>query len=182
MIGNFAVPRAAAALCILLVMGLESAWSASNLGFGVASTFQTDDNCQLGVSPDTRAFTLSCSNFQAVVGSTGTPAPIATRVYSLVLPLKGDGYGGEIEFALQGFVITTEGATATLIFSVNGHNTVVDFPANSEKSFTHQFKYSVGSESESRLNVFLLAERGSNGSDAHIHVQSIDAEVLPRSR
>jgi hypothetical protein len=78
----------------------------------------------------------------------------------------------EIEFIItNAFVGTTEGATATMVLSVNGQTTFADFPANSDQGFDHVLKFTAPSASECRLNVFLLVGRDSNNPDA---------EILPR--
>jgi hypothetical protein len=71
-----------------------------------------------------------------------------------------------------------------LLFSVNDQSMVVDFPKNSDNDFVQQLNYKVGSASELRISVFLLADRDSK-SDAvvNLNVLAIDAqitEVVPR--
>jgi hypothetical protein len=58
-------------------------------------------------------------------------------VFSLVLPLERDERDEkrvEIEFIVQGSILSLEGATATLVCSVNGQTTVSEFPGASEQS------------------------------------------------
>ena len=88
----------------------------------------------------------------------------------------------EIEFfCSDAFVLTTEGATATLVLSVNGQTTVANFPEYAEQSFVHPLKFTALSPSECRICVFLLVGRDSN-SDAEAFLSSnvFDAEILPR--
>jgi len=90
----------------------------------------------------------------------------------------------EIPFAVSGNVFSQEGANGHLLFSVNDQSMVVDFPKNSDNDFVQQLNYKVGSASELRISVFLLADRDSK-SDAvvSLNVLAIDAqitEVVPR--
>ena len=80
--------------------------------------------------------------------------------------------------------MTTEGATATIVFSVNGQTTVADFPANSEQGFDQVLKFTAPSPSECRLCVFLLVRRDSKNSNAEAFLSApvINAEILPRTR
>ncbi len=153
--------------------------------FGQTPTHQSDEPFVLNVSEDKRALTLTFSEFEVTVGGSQSPAPTATRAFFLVLPLEGDYERVEIEFfCSNAFVLTTEGATATLVFSVNGQTTVADFPANSEQSFIQPLKFTAPSPSECRLCIFLLVGRDSKNSNAEafLRVPAIDAEILPRPR
>ena len=80
--------------------------------------------------------------------------------------------------------MTTEGATATIVFGVNGQTTVADFPANSEQGFDQVLKFTAPSPSECRLCVFLLVRRDSKNSNAEAFLSApvINAEILPRTR
>ncbi len=146
--------------------------------------FQSDESSILEVSEDKRALTMTFSELGVTVGDSQSPAPMSPRTFFLVLPLEGYDERAEIEFFCSAHVLTTEGATATLVFSVNGQTTVADFPANSEQSFTPSLKITGPSPSECRLCVFLLVGRDSQNSNsaASLNVLAIDAEILPRPR
>jgi hypothetical protein len=152
--------------------------------FGQTPTYQSDEKFDLEVSDDKRALTLSFSEgFEVTVGGSGSPAPTSTRAFFLVLPLEGDDERAEVEFIVtNAFVGTTEGATATVVLSVNGQTAFADFPANSDQGFDHVLKFTAPSASECRLSVFLLVGRDSNNPDAEatLSVPVIDAEILPR--
>lgn len=149
--------------------------------FGKTPTYQSDGNFILNISNDGRALTATFSDLVVTVGGSKSPTPISTHVFHLVLPIEGDGEQIEIEFAIQGFALTLEGTTASIVSSVNGQTTVTDFLTNSEQSFTHQLKFAAPSASECRLSVFLLAGRDKNSNaEASLNVLSIDAEFLPR--
>ena len=148
--------------------------------FGQTLTHQSDEKIDLAVSDDGRALTLGfLEGFEVTVGGSKSPTPTATRVFFGVLPLEGYDEGVEIAFAASGFVLTLEGATATLVFSVNGQTTVADFPANSEQSFVQPLKFTAPSPSECRISVFLLVGRDSENSNAEafLRVLSVDAEI-----
>ncbi len=152
--------------------------------FGQAPTYQSDENFDLSVSDDKRALTLRFSEFEVTVGG-GRSAPTSTRWFCLVLPLEGDDEKAEIEFILtNALVMTTEGATATIVLSVNGQTTFADFPANSDQSFDQRLTFTAPSPSECRLCVFLLVGRDSENPNAEAFLSApvIDAEILPRPR
>ncbi len=151
--------------------------------FGQTPTYQTDEKFDLSVSDDRRALTLRFTEFEVTVG--GSKSPASTRAFCLVLPLEGDDETAEIEFIVtNALVMTTEGATATIVLSVNGQTTVTDFPANSDQSFEQRLKFTAPSPSECRLCVFLLVGRDSKNSNAEAFLSApvIDAEILPRTR
>jgi hypothetical protein len=150
--------------------------------FGQIPTYQSDGRFELGVSDDKRALTLAFSDLLITAGGSKSSAPLSTRVFSFVLPLEGDEKRVEIEFVVQGFILALEGATATLVCSVNGQTTVADFPGRSEQSFVQKLQFAAEAPSEFRLCVFLLLGRDSRNAnaEAHLNVTSIDAEILPR--
>jgi hypothetical protein len=135
-----------------------------------------------GLSEDKRALTLTFSDFQIHVGGGKSRATTVTRLFSLPLPLRGDESNVEIEFNLDCLAITTAGATASLVCSVNGQTTVADFPENTDQSFIHTLRFAAETPSEARLCVFLLLGRNSKNPDAeaNLSVSSLEAELLPR--
>ena len=159
------------------------------LAFAQTPTFQSDEKfeprptqpvTQLDVSDDGRALTLAFSAFEVAIGGTKSPAPTSTHAFSFVMPLEGyDNETVQIDFHVQGFVATTEGATATMVLSVNGQSTLADFPANSEQSYLQSLKFSASSPKECRLSVFLLVGRDSTNPDAEafMNTLSIDANI-----
>jgi hypothetical protein len=151
--------------------------------FGRLPRQKSDAKFEAGVSPDKRAVTLTPSNLQVHVGGGKSPASISTRLFTLVLPLKGDEKSVEIEFTLDCLALTLEGGTASLVCSVNGQTTVADFSENTDQSFVQKLKFTAETPSEARLCVFLLVGRDSSNTNAEadLSVTSIDAEILPRS-
>jgi hypothetical protein len=109
--------------------------------FGRTPTYQTDEELDLALSDDRRALTLRFSEFEVSVG--GGSSPTSTRAFCLVLPLEGgDDETTEIEFIVtNALVVTTEGATATMVLSVNGQTLVADFPANSDQGVEAWLKF-----------------------------------------
>ena len=145
-------------------------------------TFQSDENFVIDISPDKRALTLNFSSegFEVSVGPS-SPAPIATRAFFLVLPLEGLEGGNErveIEFTCSTLAITTEGATATLVLSVNDQTLVANFPENSDQSVVPKLEFTASSASECRISVLLLVGRDSKNpnSDAFLSSSTIDAQ------
>jgi hypothetical protein len=152
--------------------------------FGQIPPDQSDESFELGVSDDRRALTLTFSDLKTTVADSAPSWPVTTRVFSLVLPLEGNEEEKrvEIEFIVQGFVLTLAGTTATVVCSVNGQTTVADFPGGSDQSFEQRLQFAAEAPSEARLCVFLLLGRDSTNAnaEAHLNVVSIDAEILPR--
>jgi hypothetical protein len=157
--------------------------------FAQSPTFQSDEKLeprpaqpvsQLDVSDDGGALTLTFSALEVAIGGSNSQAPTSALAFFFVLPLEGDDNETvEMDFHVQGFVLTTGGTTATVVLSVNGQTTVADFPANSEQSYLQSLKFTAPSPSECRLSVFLLAGRDSNNPDAEAFVNtlSIDANI-----
>lgn len=152
--------------------------------FGQIPAYQSDEKFELDVSDDKRALTLTFSDLRATVGGGKSLAPMSTRMFSLVLPLEGGEKRVEIEFIVQGFILAREGATATMVCSINGQTTVADFPGRSDQGFLQKLKFAAETPSECRLYVFLLVGRDSRNANAEafLNVNSIDAEILPRAR
>src|SRR5262245_41444151 len=94
-------------------------------GFGRAPTHKSEVGFDLAVSPDKQTFTMTFDNLQIAVPP-GKKSPIATRVLYCALPLEDGEKEVEIAFYAQGYVYKPEGATATVVFSVNGQTTVAE--------------------------------------------------------
>lgn len=152
--------------------------------FGRVPTYQSTDEFGLDISDDRRAFTLSFSDLQVSLQGGKSAEPMSERDFSIVVPIEGQGSTVEIEFGVGGAALTTENATATMVFSVNGQTTVADFAEGSDESFVRQLKFAAKSPSECRLSIFLVGGRDSNVSDAaaSLNVLSVDAEILPRPK
>ena len=150
--------------------------------FGQIPAYQSDEKFELAVSDDKRALTINFADFQISVGGSTSPRPMSTREFSLVLPLEGDDKRVEIEFAVDGFILALEGATASVFCSVNGQTTVADFPGSSDQNFVQRLTFAAETPTEARLYLLLLLGRdsGNANADASLSVTSIDAEILPR--
>jgi hypothetical protein len=150
--------------------------------FGRISKSQSREKFDLGVSDDKRALTITFSNFQTTIKGSKSSAAMLTRLFTLLLPVKGGGERLEIEFTIQGFVLTMDGATASLVCSVNGQTTVADFSEKSDESVLQKLKFTAETPSDARLCVFLLLGRDKRNAnaDGHLSVTTIDAEILPR--
>ena len=158
---------------------------ANNTTFG-GPTFHSEVEFNIGISEDKKAFTATFGGLGTlglgVSLGPGSP-PIVTRVFSFALPLSGADPGMEIPFFVSGFVASEEGANGHLLFSVNDQSMVVDFPKNSDNDFVQQFNYKVGSASELRISVFLLADRDSkSGAAVNLNVQAIDTDTAKHQR
>jgi len=154
-------------------------------GFGKSLTYQSDVQSDIAFSPDQQTFTLRFGNLQVAVrggpvtGPSPEAPPVATRLFYLALPLDEGGKEAEITFVVQGAVVTVEGATATMVFSVNGQTFVTDFPPAPDEAFVKEFKFKSATAPECRLSVFLLAGRDAKNSNAEafLNVTAIDATI-----
>lgn len=174
--------KCAATLSVILAVAGSPARSAGDATFGPAPSFNSDVGFNLGVSTDKKAFTITFGNLTVSIDGKSS-APIVTRMFSFVLPLAGADPGLEIPFFVSGFVLTQKGANGHLVFSVNDQTTVADFTGDSNTDFVQQFKYKVGSASEVRMTVFLLADRDSASDSAvHLNVLAIDTDILKHQR
>ena len=155
-----------------------AATRAEGATFGDKPTFQSDDNFTFALSDDKKAFTIAFNGLETTVGTGTLPAaiagrmrsqrsdaPVTTRVFSLVLPVTG---GKPVKTALfaSGFALTDQGASATLLFNVNGQYTAVAFPPGSDGEFVQELDYAADAAPEIRLTVFLLAEHESGNPNA----------------
>jgi hypothetical protein len=150
--------------------------------FGKIPAKQGDVQFDLNVAPDQRALTFTFSDLGIQVKGGKSAATTSSRVASFILPLEGDEERAEIEFIVQGFRATTEGATATVVCSVNGQTAATDVSGQKEDSFVQKLTFAAKKPSECRLCIVLLLGRDSRNADAEalLNVTSIDAEVLPR--
>jgi hypothetical protein len=172
-----------------------TAFSADGITFGDKPTFQSDAKFSYALSADKKAFTLAFDGLEVQVDggklpdkiakrvrSSVTTAPVATRVFSTVIPVKA---GKDVRSTLfvSGFVLTTSRAGATLLFTVNGQNIVTSFGPNADKSFIQPLEFRASSTSEIRMSIFLLAEREGQGPAAYLNVSAIDTDAaLARKR
>jgi len=169
-------------------MGMQPAPPRGDATFGQAPTYNSDAGFVLAVSGDKKAFTATFGGSGLEVrldpravpvsGQVEARTPVSARAFSFSLPLSDAAPGTEIPFFVDGSVICENGANAHLVLSINDQTTVVDFPGGSDTSFIHQMSFKVGSASEVRITVFLLADRDSkSGSEAILRVVSIDTDA-----
>lgn|GEM_PF-1900555 len=174
--------KCVATLSVIFAVAGSPALGADGATFGQAPSFNSDVGFTLGVSTDKKAFTIIFGNLTVSIDGKSS-APVVTRMFSFVLPLAGADPSLEIPFFVSGFVLTQKGANGHLVFSVNDQTTVADFAENSNTDFIQQLKYKVGSASEVRITVFLLADRDSTSDSAvHLNVTAIDTDILKHQR
>jgi len=181
--------------------GLDA--SAQGATYGDKPTYTSDGNFVYHRSDDGTAFTLILIDLgvgtsgesapqlakegkiaKAIAklkrGTVGNP-PIASRVFSIVIPVKG-GTPFKTTFTVGGSAVNNEGGRSTLVFTVNGQSTIRSFAPNSDISdsdFVQQVDYVAESTSEIRLTVFLLAERDgqAQGAPSTLLVDTIDTDL-----
>ncbi len=150
--------------------------------FGKAATFNSDVEFALGVSDDKKTFTATFSGLGVSLDPKSS-TPVASRVFTFAVPLSGAAPDTEIPFFVQGTAFSEKAGNGHLVFSVNEQTMVADFPGKSEQEFLQEFKFKVGSASEIRVTVFLLADHDSK-SDAQVslNVTTIDTDVAKHKR
>ncbi len=164
--------------------------------FGDSPSFKSAENFDYAASPDKKAFTITFNGFEATVAADKLPAaatgrmrgeksntPVTTRAVSIVIPLAGSKRIRTSLFA-SGFALTGKAASATLVFNVNGHNIVRNFPAGENREFIQRLDYRSTSATELRLTLFLIAEGDSTSGDASafVNVSTIDTDVALKSK
>jgi uncharacterized protein YegP (UPF0339 family) len=155
----------------------------SGIKFRPAQSFASgDDDFALDVSDDGQVFTLTFSDIQAVADPSESPAPVAARLFSLVLPVDGGSNGLDISFAVSGYAFTTEGARGYSVLSVNGQTSVEQFPPGTDGEFVQELKFEAGPTCECGLAVSAIAERDAAYPDAvaNLTVSSVDAQINRR--
>jgi len=154
----------------------------SQATFGQQPTYASTDTFDISVSEDKRAFTLRFSDMAAAVDAGKSSVPVATRTFSLVLPLESAPDAVQISFAVSGFAFASEAANGYAVFSVNGQTSVVHFPAGTDQEFVQELAFEAEPTAECRISLFLLVERefADSLAAATVSTTSIDAEVLPR--
>ncbi|MEJ3749779.1 hypothetical protein WEI85_41795 [Actinomycetes bacterium KLBMP 9797] len=154
----------------------------SQATFGQKPTYASTESFDISVSEDQRAFTLTFSDMQTVVDAGKSSAPVATRTFSLVLPLESGYEAVQIAFAVSGFALASQGADGYAVLSVNGQTSVVHFPPETDQEFVQELVFEAAPTVECRISLFLLAERefANSLAAATVSATSIDAEVLPR--
>ncbi|HYT88312.1 MAG TPA: hypothetical protein VEL76_06300 [Gemmataceae bacterium] len=154
----------------------------SEPAFGSKPTFASNGGLDLSVSPDKQAFTITCSDVE-VIADAGGPAPIATRVVSVVIPAEGLDDGVEISFRASGFAFVTEGAAGLAMIIVNGDAGIEHLRPGTDNEFMQELTVDGSGASECRLSVVLIAERDSGKPDAiaRLNILSIDGEISRRA-
>jgi hypothetical protein len=150
--------------------------------FGKAATFNSDAGLVLAVSDDKKAFTATFSGLGVSLDPKSS-IPVASRVFTFVLPLSGTTADTEISFFVSGFAFSEKAGNGHLVFSVNDQTMVADFPGSSDQEFVQELKFKARSASEVRVTVFLLADHEST-SDAQVslNVTAIDTDLAKHKR
>ena len=181
--------RMLAAFSILTIAGSPLGFAADGPAFGQKMTFPTPA-IEYAANPDGKAFTVYFIGFEVrsndcntkpVPGQPGPihpTTPVVSRTATVVIPVTG---GSQIKtpIVVQGYASTNQGGQATLLFSANGQNTVVNFPKNTDRDFIEKLEFSAASAAELRLTAVLLAECDGQyqGADAFISVNAIDSDI-----
>jgi len=163
---------------------------ASDVTFGAAPTFTSEEKVDYFLADDKKAFEI---RFQtALAAGVGSPvfegvpkteAPVTTRVYSAVIPARGKNL--KTSFVVNGFRVTQPGTNAMLVIAVNDKHSVTHFgTAKKDEAFTAALPYSAKAPEDIRLTVMLVAERDSTHPDASslIAVNDISADTVQQKK
>ena len=153
-------------------------------GFGRAPTYKSELGFTFVAADDKQSFVVLFDNLEVDVPRDKSLVLTATRLFHLALPLEDGTTGVEISFYVEGSIFTQEGATGTLVLSVNGQSIVVDFPGNSDTNYVQELKLKAVTASECRLSVLLLAGGDSKNpnSQGYLNATSIGARIQPSTK
>jgi hypothetical protein len=163
------------------------AQAAGGATYGDKPTFQSSDNFVYSLSDDKQAFTINFNPaFEAQVANAppgkDPGGPIATKVFSLVLPVTGKYV--KTTFVVTASVIAEAGAGGAIMLIVNDKQTVTRYSTTGDKEVLVQLKYSAESPSDIRLTVILMADHDSAHPKAAslVHVTAIDSDLALMSK
>lgn len=150
--------------------------AASSVRFGPVAS--QDSTYTISIDPDGTTFTIVFSNIQAGVGDVALD-PSYRPTFALTLPLTDGAHNSTVTFYASGYAFVTKGATARLIFSVNGHTAVKNFSAGWDDEYIQQLKLPAIPASECQLSLDLEVNQvpGSPDGTAQIGVSSIDGNI-----
>jgi hypothetical protein len=170
----------ATTLAIVLSAG-GPATGADQIAFGEAPSFSSEQNTSFERSADKHAFTIDFTGLEIGLGGGPVPAPVVSRIYSIVLPVSDAAKGVEIPFHFQGYSVCLEGVNAYAVFSVNGQISTVNFPPGHDQSFLHTLVFKAPYATEVRLTILLALERDAKHPQAegYLNVSQVDSETSP---
>jgi hypothetical protein len=166
-----------------MTIATDSPQETAMTGFGKVPTYKSELGSTFIVAEDKQSFAMLFDNFELEAPPAKSLALTATRLLQLAIPLEVTT-GVEIGFYIEGHVATEEGATATLVFSVNGQSIVADFPGNSDTDYVQELKLKAATASECRLGVLLMIGRDSKTPNwqGYINATSIGATIQPSTK
>lgn len=158
-----------------------NAAAAEQIAFGEPS-FTSEKNTGFGLSDDKHTFTLTFDGLEIGLNPPGPVlTSVATRTYSMVIPLSNGDKGVEIPFHFQGFSFCQEGVNAYAVFSVNGQTSTVNFAPGHNDSFVHSMVFKAPYASDVRMTILIAMERDAKHKDAqgYINITSADSATNP---
>lgn len=158
-----------------------NAAGADQITFGEAPSFSSEQNTSFKRSGDEHAFTIDFNGLEIGLGHGPVPAPVVTRIYSMVVPLSDAQKGVEIPFHFQGYSLCLDGVNAYAVFSVNGQTSTINFPPGHDQSFLHTLVFKAPYATDVRLTILLALERDAKHpqGEGYLNISQVDSETSP---
>ena len=148
--------------------------------FDKATKFIGEVQMDHAVSDDGKAMTIRFGNFTADIVPLGPP--VATRTFSLVLPLKNVAAGARLKGAVQGSGAMEPGTTGMLVFRAGGYSLAFDtlFDGD-ENGFLKEINLPVRAGGDLRMTIILGLEGSATDpkAQASANVSTIDLTIEP---
>jgi len=141
--------------------------------FGSEAKSVADVSLSTVLAPDNRTASIFFDNLTLELASD----PIATRVFTLYLPVEDGTTEQPVRIDVRGFVHRDEGAAAAVVLNVNGQPHIVGLPENSDEDFFDEIETTLPASADLRVTIFLSLERNAKDSrpGATLTIDSLDA-------
>ena len=120
------------------------------------------------LSADGRAFTAVYSSLES-----GTEIGRLSRTQTVSVPVAGDAGDTTLVLAVQGYVLTGDGTTATLTVTVNGITSIRTYQARTDRSFTESVDVPLRGVHICRITVRVQVD----GAEGYLNASTLDGEL-----
>lgn len=149
--------------------------------FGRAPSFISDVQISHDVTEDKKVLQIFFDNFDAVLVPRGSP--IATRTFSIVLPIKNMKAGARLTGGVSGTAKMTPGTAGTLIFRAAGISQAFDqlVDQGKEEGFMKELNLPVPAGEDLRITIIIALEASSTdpNAEALVIVSAVDLQLGP---
>jgi hypothetical protein len=156
-------------------------WAAEGPGFGDRLIQESDIRYSFTLAPDNKTLSVLFDNLRVELPAHRAEPLIATRTFTLSIPIKDGATGTSVGMDLRGAVQRTEGANVLLVLWVNGRSTVIDLSTVPYGDFERRVDATLDAASECQLIFVLMAERDAQPGEvgAMLDVDSLDVVIKP---